>query len=307
MATFQFPRGMTVTTFYAPPVGFNPLHANEAELRQYGFPPRDAWFECHVRAWERRAKNHAHRYIEASFGKDDQTISRTRPMLRTHGTEMTSTNWSGSVLSAPSGRQWRAITGAWRIPSPQPAAPYVAGGIYPSVSWIGLDGAFGDTDVLQIEIAHIAIAGDSGVPGSTEIYAVFEWNQRPYTTNQNVVNGKVLTPDGKPFPVSAGDDVNASIAMDPGSASSGTVDLENSTLGVSTTFKFSLTNPTPGTVLVGNCAEWIVERQGLGYFNEEIENRKQNASASHTVSVLSGLSFLPFPVWDHYLNSLAGS
>jgi len=242
--------GLKVRTFQPPPA-FDPLTADDEELRRFGFPPRPA------------EGPHLARYqhvINRLKGKFNYVVPTLRlnsdrfhgPRQRPSGTSgtahavagtETSTNWSGGVVFAPAGQSFTWVQGDWVIPdvdSPTQNQWYYA------ASWIGIDGD-GSGDVCQAGVECEAYR--SGTSIIRNIYPWWEWF--PLSEVQ-ITN----------FPINPGDMVTALLCAGPGAgATSATIFFTNRTTGDSTSLGFSAPQ---GTALVGNCAEWIVEAPTVG-------------------------------------------
>jgi hypothetical protein len=211
-------------------------------LLRYGFPTRpDATTAPELlKRWE-AAFAGPRTWITPEFlemkGKYHGPAKRPRGGARVRPAELrianaTSTNWSGSVASPPPGHTFGWITGQWTVPNPH--AP-TFGDFYAS-EWIGIDG-WGSNDVLQAG-TETAV----GIFNTTFIYAWWEWWPASEVAITNL-------------PVSAGDTMYCLICVN--STTTATVYISNQSTGVLT--RFSITAPG-GTTLVGNSAEWIVER-----------------------------------------------
>jgi hypothetical protein len=229
-----------VRTFPLPPDGFNPLEASSEELRRHGFPRHpDPVKEPHAAAkWATAFQLYPNfTHITPEF---KERPARHGPNHRTEkGTEgnvnATSSNWSGSVLFIGNGDHFTTVVGQWTVPhvlSPNPGD----GVTYYSSQWLGLDGD-GSDDVMQ--------AGTESDSDGT-YYAWWEWFPNFSVEISN-------------FAVSPGDVITLSLcATDPSTAS---VSIGNLTSMVYTSFSFTA---PPGVTLVGNCAEAVVERPGVG-------------------------------------------
>jgi signal transduction histidine kinase len=169
-------------------------------------------------------------------------VTRERPELSPEAGVETSSNWSGGVIYAPSGQAFKSVSGTLNVP--QPWVPYQDGTWYYSVHWIGLDGDQ-SSDVFQAGVCCNAMAANNGLL-NTQIYAWYEWANT--MSMQEITN----------FAVSPGDTVSVSLVAT--SDTTGTAILVNDTRQTSTHVNFS----AEGTdKLVGNCAEWISERQKI--------------------------------------------
>jgi len=108
------------------------------------------------------------------------------------------------------------------------------------LEWVGIDGA-GSGDVLQAGTETDIF----GIFNLRQIYAWWEW----FPANEVAITN---------LPVSAGDTMYCLICVN--STNTATVYISNESTGVWT--RFSITAPK-GTTLVGNSAEWIVERPSV--------------------------------------------
>lgn len=228
-----------VHTFPLPPKGFQPLAASEQELARHGFPRRpdsvtmpDAAAKW-VNAFNRYPK---FEHITPEFkALEHRHTPNRRTGEQTQGNvNATSSNWSGSVLFIGGGDRFSWISGAWTVPHAYPT-PGFAGTQYSS-TWLGIDGD-GSSDVMQ--------AGtETDSDGSC--YAWFEW----YPNFSIGINN---------FPVVPGDVVSLVLcATNPTTA---WMSIGNLTSKHYTNFSFAA---PPGITLIGNCAEAVVERPGVG-------------------------------------------
>jgi len=221
-----------VKLFRPPPDGFDPLKASKRELRLHGYPPRpDAKKQPELHAlWERTLAQPIEMIApEFSF----RTQRRHGPRIE-GVSDATSTNWSGSVVQAPEDDSFSWVIGQWTVPNVAPPS-YPSGAFFFSSAWIGIDG-FGSKDVLQAGTEQdILFFGH-------ETYAWWEWfpDNEVAITNLHVATGDVMF---------------CSICVD--SPTEATFHMLNVTTRQATSFqKWAPKN----TSLVGNCAEWIVER-----------------------------------------------
>ena len=236
-------KGFRIRTYELPPPGFNPLTAAPRLLLRYGFPTRpDAKTAPELLNRWQVAFARPRTWITPEFsevdGKFHGPAKRPGGRVRVKPTEVsianaTSTNWSGSVVSPPRGHTFGWIAGQWTVPNPH--APGF-GGFYAS-EWIGIDG-WGSGDVLQAGTETAVL----GIFNTTQIYAWWEWFPAGEVAITNL-------------PVAAGDTMYCLICVN--STNTATVYISNQSTGVST--RFSIAAPS-GTTLVGNSAEWIVER-----------------------------------------------
>ncbi len=271
-------KGFRIRTYELPPPEFNPLTATPRLLLHHGFPTRpDAKAEPKLREMWDAALSRPRTWITPVF-REVQGKSHG-PALKPGSTRAkvsaskaianaTSSNWSGSVAFAPAKRTFGWVAGQWTVPNPH--AP--AFGIYYASEWVGIDG-WGSNDVLQAgtetEIVDVIIT-------SRQVYAWWDW----------FPSGEVAITN---FAVSAGDIMYCLICVN--STTTATVYLTNQSSGVSTSF--SITAPK-GTTLVGNSAEWVVERPTINGSLASLTDTK----AVYFDEGIAGLSGTPFTILD---------
>ena len=229
MPTTHFPSGATATTFPHPGRPIDLAKEDHETLAKHGLPPRPP---------VEQAEHHAH-YIRLFGGVSNYivpTFVRSEHRRNT-GPTVTSTNWSGVVVTAPQGHTFFQVTGIWNVPQPNPERNDVT--FYASSNWVGIDGP-GDTDVFQVGCGCDAQEVNGNIHRT--VYLWWDWAPENEVAVQN-------------FPVSAGDEITVSLTAE--TKTSGLCTVRNATTGHIT--GFGLTAPT-GTTLVGNTAEWIVER-----------------------------------------------
>ena len=247
------PAGIVVNQ--APPAGFNPLTATDAQLSAYGYPPRPVNSPDALRRWssmvsadkERinpilQSTNRRHGpMIKAPGGTPITTQGQQNATANT--TPSTSTNWSGfaDVFSGQASQTFKSansyIYGQWMIPLVKQAG--CSGGWKYSSAWVGFDG-FNSNDVLQA--GSDADAYCSGSTTATNYDVWFEWFPNYSTVIQN-------------FTIVPGDVIAAEVVYLGGSVQGGAY-IVNYRSGQSVSVAF---NPPAGTVFTGNSAEWIVE------------------------------------------------
>jgi hypothetical protein len=232
-----------VTTTAAPPEGFDPLTASDADLAYYGFPPRpndsadyESWAKAMAASGERIAPileetNIYHGPLRKAPGGDANTS--------------TSSNWSGYVhlgnAKSYGPSSYATVSTNITVPTAQVADGTCTGVPDFASGWVGIDGD-GSDDVLQDGIEFDAIC-DKGEK-ATFYSAWIEW----FPHSEDRIN----------FPIAPGQ--HFFIEVWSTSATSGHFFIENVTKGKHTTLSLS----APGkTKLVGNSAEWITERPGV--------------------------------------------
>jgi Peptidase A4 family len=243
-------KGFSVRTYAATPEGFDPREATDRQLLSHGLPRRpDAEKEPEWRAAWDKAFTRPTTWIVPEFHElNDRSHGRVRPAARKKLPSLseaaalanaTSGNWSGAADFSAKGKPYRWVAGQWTVPNPH--AP--GAGSYYASEWVGIDG-WNSNDVLQ--------AGTE-----TEITEILWFNiANVYTWWEWFPAGEVAITN---LPVSAGDVMYCLICVN--STTSATVYFSNQSSGVSTSF--TITAPA-GTTLVGNVAEWIVERPTIG-------------------------------------------
>jgi hypothetical protein len=237
-------KGFQIRVYEPTPAGFDARHASDRELLHHGLPrrPHAEHEKAAHDAWQ-RAFARPTRWIIPEFVENP---SRSHGPMRTAPgapkvaslrgvANATSTNWSGAVNFSPKNIPFSWVAGRWNVPQPDAA---VSGFSYCS-QWVGIDG-FSSGDVLQ--------AGTE-----TEVLEIL-WFKIPiiYTWWEWFPAGEVAI---KNLPAAVGDKMYCLICS--GSTTTATIYFSNQTQGVSTSF--SITAPA-GTTLVGDNAEWVVER-----------------------------------------------
>lgn len=241
MPVMRMANGLSIRTYEPAPAGFDPLNAPDSHLLRHGFPTRpDArqWPELRKR-WERAVTGKL-TYIVPTFRVIEGKVHGPALKSEVEGTG-TSPNWSGSVVFVPdanSSFQW--IEGRWIVPNPYPST---SDGAWDWASqWIGIDG-WGTGDVLQAGTETDALAVGGTI--SRNCYAWWEWYHQGDTGSVQIDN----------FPVSPGDAMYCLLCVH--STTSGSFYMRNVNSGITTSFTLTA---APGVALVGNCAEWVVER-----------------------------------------------
>jgi hypothetical protein len=241
-------KGFSIRTYETPAPDFDPRTASDRELLHYGLPSRPDTTQPELRARWDTAFSRPHTWITPEFveieGKTHGPAAKARGVTPAVArgaapkavTNATSSNWSGSVAFAPSGNTYRFVIGQWTVPK-----PYAPGyGAFYASEWVGIDG-WGSNDVLQAgtetEVVKLPIFGEF-----SSVYTWWEW----YPAGEVAISN---------FGVSPGDFMSCLICVN--SSTSATIYFSNLSTNVSTTF--TITAPS-GTTLVGNSAEWIVER-----------------------------------------------
>jgi len=238
------------TTAISAPDGFNPVEASDAELALYGFPPRpNASLEPKAFATWSRAMAHSATKVmpvlEQTKIFHGPAKNPTAPKIA-ETTSTTSSNWSAVVdFSGASSYNTTStfyyVYSYYVVPVAQ-AASCNATWDYSS-SWVGIDG-YGTADVLQAGTESDAYC--SGSTTTTYYSPWYEWY--PY--------GEVRVTS---VPVAPGDDIFVEVWHT--TSTQGYAYLVNETTGKYFDIGFTA---YPGYPLVGNCAEWVVERPSVG-------------------------------------------
>jgi hypothetical protein len=225
--TIVLPSGIFVTVFPPPPKGFDPLLVDEPTRLGFGLPSRPSDRSL-VSIWERLMAP-PFRLIEPIFKRMENIPPRT---ISKNPADVSSDNWSGGLIPAPSGSTFQSAFGTWTIPATISSRP--AGESHASL-WVGIDGQPGE-DLFQAGVECVAVAGE---PSS--YYAWWEW----------VPDDQVQIPN---LPVSAGQIVSCLLTVI--SNKSGAVFLKNMTTGDAVAFQVT----APAGALRAHIAEWIAER-----------------------------------------------
>lgn len=238
-------------TYPQPPPGLDPLAASDAELKLYGFPPRpDALSAPHAYAnWRElvsvpRTANP--QLTQTSIYSGPARNVSTGRTLSSGIVLNTSENWSGYAVvgrdTFASNRSF--VFQQWVVPVAQTAFGVCNGIPVYSVQWDGFDG-WSTNDVLQA--GSLAEAFCSGSAKSSFYSSWIEWYPNPLIM--------VSAPAAQPG------DLMGAVVWYTTASPHGHACLINYTLNQSQTYAF---NPPPGTNFVGESAEWIEERNGLG-------------------------------------------
>jgi hypothetical protein len=242
-----------IHTFNAPPAGFNPLTASDEENATYGFPPRpnkqtDA--ASYVK-WARAMASPQTRW--AGELKHTGAYSRpARPAPAPAGVPDASAvptpgyyyNWSG-FINTNTLKKYNAKTSFYYIVSDfnvpvvnQPSGACDGGWDW-EVSWNGIDGNQDQNALLQGGSSSQAYCS-----GSTKSWSYYSWIE--WWPAYDILEA---------FPVNPGDDLF--VETWDTSATVGYVYLDDETQGISNTYELT---PNGGAGLIGNSAEYIVER-----------------------------------------------
>ncbi|MGA7315489.1 MAG: G1 family glutamic endopeptidase [Silvibacterium sp.] len=237
-----------VTTIAAPPEGFNPLDASDQDLEYYGFPPRPDQVAAPkaFASWE-KAMTASRIRVEPILEVTRNSAGPAKLMAGTpapaDGGAATSSNWSGYVntngVTKYGSSSFHYIIGDYVVPVARQAYGNCDGTWDYSITWVGIDG-WSSHDVLQA--GSEADAYCSGSTTNTLYSAWYEWFPYNWTRISSL-------------PIAPGDDLFVEVWNT--SSTAGHAYLLNYNTDRYVMVNFSA---PPGTQLVGNSAEWVVER-----------------------------------------------
>ena len=242
-------------SFAGPPPGFDAVTASPQLRQAYGLPPAPdvARNPGAYRAWA-RAMRRARTRIEPNLVPSNVVrglMAGPRVKQGVTNTYFSSQNWSGSVVTNAS-TLWNSLSfmevGSY-ISVPVAAQPFgtCTGNWLYSTAWVGIDGGSGTAygqDVLQAGIDADAYC--SGANNFTHYDAFYEWAPSVGVTIQNLA-------------VSPGQEMY--VVVWATSPTTGYAYVENLDTGQSAGLGIA---PPAGTRLVGNSAEFIMERPMVG-------------------------------------------
>ena len=269
---------LQATAVAAAPEGFDAVHATDEQIAAFALPPRPDTLQAPdaYRKWVRAMTLHGKRLLAPL----QDTAIYHGPMLQParsqlSNTTYTSSNWSGGVsyngLTSYNGvRSFYYILSDFVIPTATNAT--CDGGWDYSSTWDGIDG-WGSGDVLQAGTESDAYC--SGGSTSTFYSAWIEW----YPYSESRISG---------FAVSPGDDVFVEVWNT--SPVIGYAYLENISTGQ--TVEYQLTPPS-GTSLVGNSAEFVVERPGVNGGLATLSAYGLDYQSSAAAGNFKGLTYVP--------------
>ena len=248
MARITLDGGVKVRTFSPPPSGFHPLTASAADLTKYGFPPRPdhpQHLEHYGRLFDQITDSF--HYIEPTFQVNTNIRHGVvpRPDVVIQAGNEVNPIWSGGVVFAPPEMSFRWIAGQWMVPNVN--APNENQGYYAAV-WIGIDG---DGSPQSPDVCQAGINCDvsrSGTSVSRTFYPWWEWFQASADTGEVQITNLEVGP---------GDTVGVVMFTTGAGSTEAIVFFANLTSNIGTSF---VMEAQPGVSLVGNSAEWVVER-----------------------------------------------
>jgi len=270
------------TTFDAPPAGFDPISASDQDLQYHGFPPRPnqntepkayaSWVSAMKASKTRilpKLEQTTIYHGPAKQGKPvnaaavDNTASAPAGAVKNVSY---SYNWSGyadfSGATSYGANSFYYVVNDMVVPKAQQAFGACTGGWDWGSAWNGIDG-WGSSDVLQAGVEFDAYCALGGAIKSSYYSTWYEW----YPYGEVRVN----------FPVTAGDDLFVEVWHT--SSTQGYAYVVNRTNNNYWIVGFLA---YPGYPLVGNSAEWVVERPSVG----------------GSITTLTNYTRVPF--WDAY-------
>jgi hypothetical protein len=233
-----------------PPAGFDPVNkpADRAKLEHYWLPamPDPALKPTLYEHWQEMLSLPLTYVAPQSTPAPAGTNTALVPGQVASGNLQSSFNWSGTFLEANGARSFARITGAWTVPTVTAGtrAPGDAQDVpFRCSIWIGIDGKKPFTKSMP----QVGSAQWLAAPGAQAQGLWWQWWRRGYSAQDG------LPYDMKGVPVSPGDRVLFNItAVAPNRV---WVNVANRT-----TNTFATVEVTGGEPIVGDTAEWIVER-----------------------------------------------
>lgn len=250
------------TTIDAPPAGFDPITASDEELAYHGFPPRPAQstqpkaYATWVKAMKASKVRMVPKLQQTNIFHGplkpakiaNPTAVESNPLLSMQASNTSySSNWSGYVdfsgATSYGSSSFYYLVNDYVVPVAKQAFGACTGGWDYGSAWNGIDG-WGSADVLQAGIEFDAYC--SGSTRSSYYSAWYEW----YPYSEVRISG---------FPIVPGDDLFVEVWHT--SATQGYAYLVNYNNNQSVEVGFTA---YPGYSLIGNSAEWVVERPTVG-------------------------------------------
>lgn len=267
------------TTTVAPPKDFDPLNASDQDLEYHGFPPRPdenaaptayaSWKSAIVASKTRIVPKLEVTNVFHGPAKGKAGLANT-PKAGSNTLEFY--NWSGYVnrdsATAYGSSSFYFVYADFVVPVARQAFGVCTGGWDWESSWVGIDG-YGSPDVMQA-----GIEADAYCNGSTtaSYYSPwFEW----YPNGETRITNLGIAP---------GDDYFVEVWSTSNTVGHAYLVNRNTNTAVSITF-----GAPAGTHLVGNTAEWVVERPTVG-----------GAFATLT-------NYIADPFWYAYAETFGGS
>lgn len=234
-----------ITTYAAPPAGFDPKRAPARTLYKHGIPRRpDAVKEPHLKAIWDRAFASKPEFIKAEVEVDYVLNKRKRPVItrpaiaavgKSAKKKFSPSGWAGVVTPVNFNPPEPAVSvyGEWYIPTVTPI-PNQPPGAQTVGFWVGIDG-FGNSQVLQ--------AGSAATISGTSV-DYWVWTEWFPIGAIKVTN----------FPIKPGDYLTVLVCANQ--PNHGFCSMLNKTTNQATSIGIT---PPGGVTSIGATAEWIVE------------------------------------------------
>jgi hypothetical protein len=241
MPILKLPDGGAVETFDTPPRGFDLASATESDLERYGL--KGLTEDRNLRS-RLVSQLRGMQFIAPTFSPREPTprMQENLPAATEGNPAIPLAQWSGAIVRGSPADPICWVQGALTVPSFQPP-PGAPPGYYGAGAWLGMDGMNDGTNPSS----DIVQAGcEASLSPAGLIYKLWcQWHPQepPHYIN---------------LPVGAGDSIGITIRVDPGSRTQAAMLVANNSKGVQTNFGLLGLSGYP---LVGNCAEWVVERQ----------------------------------------------
>jgi Peptidase A4 family len=235
-----------------PPPGFGFAAASSRDRLRYGYPAEPDR-EAQPGLWAKWERN-LHRPWRRVVPQYELQPARPLP-ARLPVANGTFSNWSGAVATPPAGKGFASASGTWIVPDayPPPSAWNGHGyndGLYNVLHWVGIGGDIGAgaSNLLQAGTGtDVTVAGGAI---SVTPYFWFEWWNSALDNGYTRLGGFTVTP---------GDIIAVSVCT--GNDTNGAATIANVTRSQYMTQ--AINPPAANLTLVGNTAEWIVEREGF--------------------------------------------
>lgn len=230
-----------VYAFKPPPASFNPDTASDQELERYGFPPNANQPKYRLPKFQVIIPT-----VEATHRRNAPTRALTERRTSASTGIATSENWSGYVVTVPTGTftQTRSVV-LTRLKTPVPSC-MSPGGPYHLVAWPGIDGynnaQVTSPDVLQGGVEMDATCISKGRARIDKWTAWIEW----YPNDETDVS----------FPLASVGEIQIMVWWNA-LKSVGEVTFINLATHKGPIFGLA---PPNGVHLLGNTAEWVIER-----------------------------------------------
>ena len=254
------------TTIAAPPAGFDALTASDEELAYHGFPPRPNQ-NTEPKAFATWAKAMQHSKVRVvptlqqtsifhgpakqakASAVNPTAVEKNLSLANQPSNTSYSYNWSGYVdfsgATSYGAKSYYFLVNDFTVPVAEQAFGACTNGWDWGSAWNGIDG-WGSPDVLQAGIEFDAYCALGGAVRSTYYSAWYEW----YPFSEVRIGG---------FPIAPGDDIFVEVWNTSSTAGHAYLVNYNNNQSVNISF-----NAPSGTHLVGNSAEWVVERPSVG-------------------------------------------